>query len=223
MRSDSAIPTRSRQSERLTSVLLTCGIFSSLYYVAINIIVPFFYDGYSYTTLTVSELSAIGAPTRSLWIGLATVYVISFGLFGYGLLLSAKGNLKLLIVGVLIMVYSLINSYWPPMHMRGSVTSLTDTLHLVWAGVTVALMIIIMGVGAAALGRSFKVYTAVTIAANTVFGILTSLEAPGVPINAPTPHIGIWERVNIGVFMVWVIVFAIEVRNRNMQLKSGVG
>ena len=43
--------------------LLMCGILSSLLYVAMNIFVPMQFEGYSYTSQTVSELSAIGAPT----------------------------------------------------------------------------------------------------------------------------------------------------------------
>jgi hypothetical protein len=38
--------------------------------------------------------------------------------------------------------------------------------------------------------------------------VLTFLEAPGVGDNLPTPWIGVWERINIGVFLLWVAVFA---------------
>ena len=41
------------------------------------------------------------------------------------------------------------------------------------------------------------------------FGALVGVEAPKVANNLPTPWIGIWERINIGVFMVWVIVLAV--------------
>jgi len=43
--------------------------------------------------------------------------------------------------------------------------------------------------------------------------VLIGLEAPGIPENLPTPRIGIWERINIGAFMFWVIVFAIVLLN----------
>ena len=48
----------------LQKILLMCGIVSSLLYVAMNIFVAMQWDAYSSVSQTVSELSAIGAPTR---------------------------------------------------------------------------------------------------------------------------------------------------------------
>ena len=47
-------------------VLLGCGILSSLLYVAANIVGFRRWTDYSLTSQTVSELSAIGAPSRAL-------------------------------------------------------------------------------------------------------------------------------------------------------------
>ena len=52
----------------LRKLLLIYGILSSLLYVAINILVPMAWDGYNAVSQTVSELSAIDAPTRPLWL-----------------------------------------------------------------------------------------------------------------------------------------------------------
>ena len=38
---------------------------------------------------------------------------------------------------------------------------------------------------------------------------LVGVEAPHVGKNLPTPEIGVCQRINIGAFMVWVIVLAI--------------
>lgn len=56
--------------------MLASGILSSLLYVAINIIVPAQWPAYSSVSQTVSELSAIGAPTRMLWLVLSTPYTL---------------------------------------------------------------------------------------------------------------------------------------------------
>ena len=45
-----------------------CGILSSLLYVVMNVFVAMEWEGYSSASQTVSELSAIGAPRRSLWV-----------------------------------------------------------------------------------------------------------------------------------------------------------
>jgi hypothetical protein len=50
--------------------------------------------------------------------------------------------------------------------------------------------------------------------------MLTFSQAPNIPINGPTPTIGIWERINIGIFMLWVVVLAVEILKReNGRLK----
>jgi hypothetical protein len=59
-------------------LLLACGILSPLLFVAMNVFVPRLFDGYSLASQTVSELSAIGAPTRPLWVWLGTVYCLLF-------------------------------------------------------------------------------------------------------------------------------------------------
>lgn len=203
----------------MQKALLTCGMLSSLWYVAINIYVPTQYEGYSLSSLTVSELSAIGAPTRLLWVLLALLYPLVFGAFGWGVLLSAGLNRPLRVVGGLIIAYCVFNLYWPPMHMRGVEPTWTDTLHITWASITVLFMMTMMGFGAAAFGRPFRVYTIISITVHIVFGVLTSLEAPNIPTNGPTPWIGVWERINIAVFMLWVIVLAIFLLRRKIQIK----
>lgn len=204
----------------MQKALLACGILSSLWYVAINIHVPTQYEGYSLSSLTVSELSAIGAPTRLLWVLLVFMYPLLFMAFGWGVQQMAKQNKPLRIVGALIIAYAVFNLYWPPMHMRGMEPTLTDTLHIVWAMVTVLFMMVMMGFGAASFGKGFRIYTIVSIALHVTFGVLTSMEAPNIPTNGPTPMIGIWERINIAVFMLWVVVLAIELLRR-MDLKTG--
>lgn len=189
--------------------LLACGILSVVWYVAINIYVPLQYPGYSMSSLTVSELSAINAPTRLLWVLLVLFYPLLFAAFGWGVLQAAKNNRPLRIVGALIIAYCAFNLYWPPMHMRGMETSITDTLHIVWAAVTVLLMIVMMGFGAAAFGARFRFYTILSIVFLAAFGLLTSADAPNIPVNGPTPLIGIWERINIGIFMAWVSVLVV--------------
>ncbi|HZA98643.1 MAG TPA: DUF998 domain-containing protein, partial [Gemmatimonadales bacterium] len=105
--------------------------------------------------------------------------------------------------------------FWPPMHMRGTEPTLTDTLHIVWSIVTVLLMALAIGFAAAALGKRFRLYSTATLLIFVVFGALTGLDGPRIAANLPTPWIGIWERVNIGVWLVWVVVLAITLLRRS--------
>ena len=177
--------------------------------------------------MTVSELSAIGAPTRILWTLLVMLYPLLYGAFGWGVLKAAQGNRALAIVGRLIIAYSIINFYWPPMHQRqvisGGGGTLTDTLHISWAMVTLLFMILLMGLGAKALGKKFRVFTITIFVLFIFFAVLIGMEAPGIQANLPTPHLGIWERSNIGAFMLWVIVFAIVLLQKENAREITVG
>ncbi|HEY0654374.1 MAG TPA: DUF998 domain-containing protein [Chryseosolibacter sp.] len=195
----------------LTRLLLVCGIVSSVLYVAMNIFVPMQFPGYDQMDFTVSELSALGAPTRSLWVPLGVVYELLLAAFAWGLLRSAHGNRRLRMVGVLMLAYCAVNIYWPPMHLRGTEPTLTDTLHIVWAMFAIGFMLAMMGYGAAAFGRRFRIYTIATLIAYLSFGFLMSMEAPDIPKNLPTPYLGLWERILIGLFLAWIVVLALRV------------
>jgi hypothetical protein len=193
--------------------LLFCGILASLWYVAINIIAPMQYPGYSISSQTVSELSAIAAPTRPLWVLLCIFYSMFVIAFGWGVWRTASGDRHLRIVGALFMLDGFIGFFWPPMHQREVLAAgggtLNDTLHIVFAFVTVLLMILAIGFGAVIFGKKFRFYSIVTLVVMIAAGIFTGIDSPKISANLPTPWIGIWERINIGVYMLWVIVFAI--------------
>ena len=192
-------------------VLLICGIVSSVLYVAADTLAAMRYEGYSYTDQTISELSAIGAPTRPLWVLLGLAYTLLVTAFGSGVWRSASRNRPLRIVGSLLIVYGVIGLAWPlaPMHLRGTEFTLTDAAHIGFAMVTVLLMLLAIGFGAAALGKRFRLYSIATIVILVAFGTLTGMDGPRIAANQPTPWVGVWERINLGVFLLWVVVLAI--------------
>lgn len=132
--------------------LLLCGIIAMFWYVAMNIVVPMYYPGYDIASYTISELSAIDAPSRTLWVIVAIAYSVLFMAFGFGVCRSSKGNRALRIAGAVIILDGLIGLFWPPMHRREVIAagggSMTDTLHLVWAFVHLMLMLLMIGFGA---------------------------------------------------------------------------
>jgi hypothetical protein len=204
---------------------LSCGILSSLLYVAINILVPMTWTGYSSVSQTVSELSAIGAPTRQLWLWLVIPYTLLSIAFGCGVWLSGERNRPLRIVGSLLIANGVIGIFWPPMHLRGAEFRLTDALHIAFSIVTVAIFMLEIGFSAAAFGKRFRLYSIATMIVMTAFGILTAFDAPRIAANLPTPWIGIWERLSIGVYLVWVVTLAaislrVPVASRKLTLAT---
>ena len=49
----------------LRKALLACGILSSLLYAVMTVVIGMQWEGYSHASRVISELSAIGAPTRN--------------------------------------------------------------------------------------------------------------------------------------------------------------
>src|SRR3954469_18161210 len=110
---------------------LMCGIVSSLLYVGMNVLVPMQWDGYSSAAQTVSELSAIDAPTRPLWVPLGIAYTLLVAAFGWGVWASAGQNPPLRVTGGSLVPYGLVGRACPPMHLREVLAAdggtLTDT------------------------------------------------------------------------------------------------
>jgi hypothetical protein len=200
-------------------LLLICGILSSLLYIAMNVFVAMQWEDYSSASQTVSELSAIGAPTRPLWVLLGIAYALLVTVFGWGVWASARRNRPLRVVGGLMVAYGVISLAWPfaPMHLRGAEFTLTDTMHIVLAMVTVLLMLLAIGFGAAAFGKRFRLYSIATMVILVAFGALTGLDAPRIAANLPTPWVGVWERINIGVFLLWVVILAIALLRAQVE------
>jgi hypothetical protein len=214
-----------RLGEVAREALLACGVLASLLYVAANVIVPMQYAGYSVTDLTVSELSAIGAPTRELWLMLMAPYGALLIAFGCGVWMSAIADRglriadfeapsferrharpdgrRLRMVGATLILQGVTGFFWPPMHMRGAETSLTDMLHIAFTLIVVPLMIFQIWFSRALLGSAYAIVTLVVVLG---FGLLTGLDGPNIAANLPTPWIGVWERISIGAWVAWTFV-----------------
>lgn len=209
---------------QIVRILLICGILSSVYYIALNIFIPLKYPGYKIFSQTVSELSAIGTPTRQLWVSLMIGYTVLVIAFGWGIWLSVDRYNRLRVVAGLLIINVVIGLFWPPMHQREVLAAgggtLTDILHIVWTTITVPLLLLAIGFGAAGFGKGFRIYSFVTIAGMLLFGVLTGLASPQMEANLPTPLIGVWERICIGAYMLWVIVLAIILLRREKNAGS---
>jgi hypothetical membrane protein len=193
----------------IKKILLICGILSTIIYIGTDILLGLRWHGYSFTSQAISELSAIGAPTRTQWIVMTFVFNPLLIAFGMGVWkVAVKRALR--ITGVLLTIWGFLGFVWLffPMHLRGAIGSTTDTMHLVMAGVTVLLMTLFIGFGSCATGKGFRIYSVVTILAMLFFGALVGQQAPRVAAQLPTPGMGIMERVSVYSPMLWVLVLA---------------
>jgi len=42
-----------------------------------------------------------------------------------------------------------------------------------------------------------------------IFGVLAGIDGPRIAANLPTPWLGVWERINVFGYMLWVFILAI--------------
>jgi hypothetical protein len=193
-------------------VLLVCGILSSLLYVVTVVLAPKQWEGYSSTSQTVSELIAINAPTSPLVVPLFLTYSVLVIAFGMGVWASAGRKLALRVAAVGLIgkeVLGIVVTLFFPIHLRGVEGTLTDTMHGILTFVGVLFMLLAIGFAATAFGKWFRLYSIATFLMLVVGGVLTGLDQPKLEPNLPTPWMGVWERINIYAYMLWVVVLAI--------------
>ena len=195
-------------------VLLGCGIVSSLLYVAANVAGARRWREYSTRSQTVSELSAIGAPSRPVVVPQLLAHGALVIPFGVGVHESAGRRRGLRLTGALLTALGASDLPAPffPMHRREVLArgegSRTDTMHIVFTSVNSLLILLAIGTASTAFGRRFRLYSMGTIAVLLVSGGLTATQASRLEANMPTPWAGIAERVSIGGYLVWQAVLA---------------
>ena len=204
-------------------VLLIFGILSSLLYVSADILAAIKWEDYSYTSQSVSELMAIGAPTRPLIILLFSIYNVLVIAFGLGIWGTDTKKRSLRITGVLLVGYGIMGFVGLlvfPMHLRGTEKTITDTMHIIITCVIVLLILLSIGFGSVTDGKPFLIYSIATIVVLLLFGIFAGMDGPRVDVQLPTPLLGIKERINIYTFLLWVMFLAIILLRPEKEIKS---
>src|SRR5687768_9149420 len=102
--------------------LLVCGIVSTLLYFAIDAFGALSYPGYDYAAQTISEMSAVGAPTRFLLAPLYLIYTLLLLAFAFGVGASAGERRGVRMAANLLAGVGLVGLVLAffPMQMRGN-------------------------------------------------------------------------------------------------------
>ena len=208
----------------VTRLLLICGVVAAPFFILTDIVAAtLVYPGYDYSAQQVSELSAIGAPSRDFWMIMGYPYNLLTLAFAGGVWLAASGRLSLRIAAVLIVLFAANSLSWgwlAPMHMRGTQFTDTDTMHIVFAISAVTLMLGFIGFGATALGRGFRIYSTITVVLMLAAGTVVGTQIAAIAANQPTPWMGLVERVSVYGPMIWMAVFATALLRRPIVVAS---
>lgn len=208
---------------KLDAFLLSCGIIAPLTYVAIDIFLASRWAGYSYRDQTISELNAIGAPTRTLSIVLGIIGYAVLVAFGVGVWRSAANRRTLRVAGGALTAIGILAWFGVPllpMHVRGAEQSLTDTLHVAQLAVAGPLLLVVIGCGAAAFGRGFRLYSAATVLVMLGFGGWAGTYSDRMVDGLVTPWMGVIERISVYSYQVWFAVFALALITRAFAVRG---
>jgi hypothetical protein len=199
---------------KLKTILLTCGILSSLLYILTDIVSVVIWSDYHYASQTVSELFAVDSPIRSFVVVCFILYAFLIYGFGIGIWLTAHDKRSLKVAAILIIgkeILGLTGTLFFPIHLRGVEGNYSDIMHGIVTAVGVFLfMFPAMIAGAVAFKGIFRIYSIVTMTFFIIFGILTGSMQPQYVDNLPTPMMGIWERINIYGYMIWIVILSIK-------------
>ena len=197
----------------LTRLLLACGIVEAAFFITMDFVASFWlYPGYDYTAQQVSELSAIGAPSRIFWMTMGFPHAALSFAFALGVRRASAGRTSLTITAVLLALFALNSFIWgwvAPMHMRGEVFSATDTMHIALTIVAVVLMVMFMTVGSASFGRGFRMFSMFTLAAMLIAGGVVGTQVPAIAQGLPTLWMGLVERVSVYAPSLWITGLAL--------------
>jgi len=197
----------------LRKSLLVCGILSGILYIIATVLGAMQWPGYNPFDQSVSELIGIDAPSAPLVVPLFFIYSVLVYVFGAGVWMSAGPKKTLRIAAILMIskeIIGLVAMFLTPMHLRGVQADPRDTFHAIFTAVGVLLcMFPAIGFAAAGSGKSFRFYSIITMLIFLVFGALAGALGPQVAANLPTPWLGVYERINIFSYFLWVTVLAI--------------
>ena len=198
----------------LRKILLTCGLVSSVLYIGVDLAAAVAYPDYhSFTAQAISELTAVGAPTRALAKPLFIVYDVLVIAFAAGVWISARHD-RLRAAAAFIATIGLVGLFAAPvadMNDRGSEFARNDLLHIV--ATTVIVLCIFGGVAfaSATFGRGFLRYSIATLVVLAVFGALAAMQGMRLAAGEPTPWFGVVERAHIGAYLLWMGALSLRI------------
>ena len=192
-------------------LLLICGVLSPLYYIVVNdVVAAMLYPGYDRISRPVSELSATYAPSRPVLVPLLVIFELLMIAFWIGVWRSAQNNRALHITSGLMIGFAVLGLLAFPFPMTTNEVLGVNTIHtIIWGAITPLLMLVGIGVSAAAFGKAFRLYAILTDVSLIAISVLSGIEAAQVVAGNTVLWFGITERALIGVWLLWVAVLAI--------------
>ena len=171
------------------------------------------WEGYNFLDQAVSELSAVGAPTRSLVVVLLLVYDVLLIAFGGGVWTYSRKRALRITGGLLIGIGVLGFVGVPfPLQLGAPEATFANIIHSLLAGIVVLFFLLAIGFGAFACGKRFRLYSIITIliliVVGAVSGVMSATRISQEGFITPPQWFGLIERIDIYLSMLWIVVLA---------------
>lgn len=197
----------------LPKLALICGILAPLLFVFTDVVAGTSWKGYSFVWKSISELSAIGAPTRPFAAPLFIAQSLLLVAFGLGVWGQAGQNTPLRVIAGFLVGNGIVSlaatSLFP---MRVGVVASALSVGVILGAAGVIFLLVAVGFGAAAFTNWFRFYsigTLLTFAVLTIFGLVAQNPGHG--------RVGLQERVMSYGFLLWIGLLTV------VLLSAGIG
>lgn len=194
-------------------VLLSFGILASLLKVGTDVLAVTRWKGYSFVARSISELSAHGAPTRSLVLTLDLVYAALMVAFSFGIWRVAGQNTLMRVGAVLVAANAVISvgvSLFLPMRIGQDGEASASPIHVILMAIGLFCLLFAIGFGGAAYRNWFRFYSFGTLLVFLGFTVARFVFPPPTTTGLPAPTVGIQERTMVLGCLLWVVALAIQ-------------
>lgn len=197
------------------AVISLFGIIAPLFYIVPTIVGGLLRPGYSHLSNSVSDLLASGAPNKIYLMILFTVYPIFLSVFGFGLfsvliskplpLSSPTGLIGFVLIGASMGILGILTMTIFPQDPHGAPITTPGLMHLILVGIqAISAMAAILLIGFWFRSNGFTgyfIYSIISLAVLLITGIISMIGA-----TKGSQFIGLFERLNVGAIMQWLIV-----------------
>lgn len=194
--------------------LTVFGMLGALAYVFHVVLGGFLWKGYNHLMQPISDLTAKGAPDRTLLTGITVVYAIFSIIFAFSaFMVVRKYKVKSLTVGIFLFfcmhIVSASYNFFPE-DLPGAAVTFTGIMHWIVTGAIVPLTILsvlIVGIGFKKVDelRKYSLYSIITsIILFTAGGTTVIILSNGLG------YFGLFERLNIGSLQLWMFLVSLK-------------
>jgi len=198
------------------------GIIAPLFYIIPTIIGGLLRPGYNHLSNSVSDLLVSRAPNKIYLVFPFTFYPILLSIFGFGLfavliskplpISSPSGLIGFILIGAGMGVLGILTMTIFPQDTHGTPMTTPGLMHLVLVGIqAISAMAAILLIGFWFNSNGFAgycIYSIISFGALFITGIISMIG-----VKRGNPLIGLFERLNIGVIVQWLIVIGIWFNN----------